>query len=95
MTDRFESGDRRHELLKQDMDKEDLNLLNRIMANDAEIVQIRRELTANEEDRNELHQKDDFLQQQMATQFEGLDKKFSEKCTKLFDKQVYAEKEIN
>jgi len=38
MTERFDKGDRRHELLKQDMDKEDLNLLNRIMANDAEIA---------------------------------------------------------
>ena len=42
-----------------------------------------------------MHQKDEFLEKQMATRFEGLDKKFSERCTKLFDKQVYAEKEIN
>ena len=44
------------------MDKENQNLMDRIIVNDTEIRQIQVELEANESDRNELHKQCDYLE---------------------------------
>lgn len=52
-------------------------------------------LEENKEDRKELHKKDEFLDDKIDLFNNAMDKKVTEKFTKLLDKLMYTDKELN
>ena len=62
------------------------DLKNRIFTNDTQIKDIYMVLAQNKEERQDLTQKTDFLQDEIGRERDKLDKKFDERCKRLLDK---------